>query len=97
MAEKRKKADVIREYIGRHPEMGSTALAQLIENENKGLTVKSAEVANYRRLAKQNQAEASATTTNATAAVAQAVAQLKRASDALGGKEAAKQILDMLG
>lgn len=102
----RSKAALIREYLTQYPDQGAAAIAQLIEEENAGVKVRPQEVSNIKgQMEKTGQwpprpAEAAQTAAAPQArretGLAERIAALREAAEAVGGPEEAKKILDLL-
>lgn len=98
------KADVIREYVAKYPDMKTGELTALI-NEKEGIDASAQVVSKYRGdLKKANAADKSepkptpkqpAPKNTTTSGIADTLVQLKTIVETLGGKEETKKILDM--
>jgi hypothetical protein len=102
------KADLIREYLAKFPQMGPTKLANKIMQENRGFVIRGQEISNLKgkpRPAVQTIAQAVVATPPAVSnnapdpkedSMADRITQLREAAEAVGGIEEAKKILDLL-
>lgn len=92
------KADLIREYLAKLPDEGPTSLAQKIMEENAGVLVRAQEVSTMRSKLKERGLLPALTGEEEVVAgdLADRLARLKEAADAVGGPEEAKRILDLL-
>jgi hypothetical protein len=112
---KRTKAEIVREYLLKFPEMRPTEMARRILDENKGLKLRIQEISTIKGKMKKDgtfppasvaperkpapatpQKQASAAPQSPGMNLADRLARLKEAADAVGGPEAAKRILDLM-
>ena len=117
------KADIIRTYLLKYPEMKSAEMVKKIMAEHRGLSVVTQEIANYRRElqeqgkwppakqqtapapsnreppqeeVRQEPAAAQPAEVSSKPSLAERLARLKEAAEAVGGIAEAKKILDLL-
>lgn len=94
------KASLIREYLPKHPDLGPSALAKLINEEHSSVNVTPQEVATLKSKAKAAGASVSSPAKEepakpATLDLAELVTCLRKAID-MAGKEQTRRLLDAL-
>jgi hypothetical protein len=98
------KAALIRTYIANFPEMGPSALARRIVDENNGLKVRPNEVGTIKgRMKREGDVKPAMKTITqvhvkgTNPSVVEVVLMFRALADSVGGKEEAKRILDAIG
>lgn len=99
------KADIIRSFLRRFPEETPSALVDLIKAENKDMKLVPQEVSTIKSKMKsrelatiniEQEEEEEEPMRSDEGSLAEKLARLKEAADAVGGVDEAKRILDML-